>query len=82
MKEVTPDGGVIKTITKDGIGWETVQPADGAVVSFAVTHAAAGPVPPRGADHLELERVSDAPGGLAAALAAMKARGGVCVDVA
>jgi FK506-binding protein 4/5 len=75
VKELTSDGGVIKTVATEGTGWEVAKSIDGAVVSYSATALGgdASAVVASG-DHVELPRVSDAPcKGMARALCAMKA---------
>ena len=73
VKELTADGGVIKTIVAEGTGWETAKAIDGATISYVVRAPGADAIL-ASAESVELPRVSDAPcAGLVKALCAMKA---------
>ena len=76
VKELTADGGVIKTVVSEGTNWETAALIDGAVVSYRVTAPGAAADAPAlaSAERLELSSVAEAPcAGLTRALTTMKA---------
>jgi len=74
-KDLSGDGGVVKTVLVEGTGWEVAKEADGGRLSYTVRHpgAAADQEPLCRVDELQLDRLKDAPRGLALALRTMKA---------